>query len=144
MQLNRYWIGVASRDHVESGVQDGFAQLCHGKPEPLKNMSNGDWIIYYSPKVNYKENTPHQKFTAIGRVIDDIIFQVDSGNNFFPFRRNIDFISCNETPIQPLIPQLSFIKSAKYWGYSFRFGHLEINEKDFTLIAERMINERGG
>ncbi|MGG1220830.1 EVE domain-containing protein, partial [Priestia endophytica] len=27
----RYWVGVASRDHVMKGVQGGFAQLCHGK-----------------------------------------------------------------------------------------------------------------
>lgn len=106
MQFNKYWIGVASRDHVVNGVQGGFAQLCHGKQERLKKMSNGDWIIYYSSKVNFKENIPHQKFTAIGRVIDDRVFQVDAGNNFIPFRKNIDFISCNETPIQPLIPQL--------------------------------------
>lgn len=143
MQLNRYWIGVASRDHVMNAVQGGFAQLCHGKQEPLKKMSTGDWIIYYSPKVKIKESTPYQRFTAIGRVMDDVVFQFDAGNNFSPFRRNIDFISCNETHIQPLISQLSFIKSAKYWGYSFRFGHLEISEKDFKLIAERMINEKG-
>ncbi len=123
-----------------NAVQGGFAQLCHGKQEPLKKMSNGDWIIYYSPKVKFKESAPCQRFTDIGRVMDDVVFQFDAGNNFFPFRRNIDFISCNETPIQPLIPQLSFIKWAKYWGYSFRFGHLEISEKDFKLIAERMIN----
>lgn len=143
MQSNRYWIGVASRDHVMNAVQGGFAQLCHGKQEPLKKMTTGDWIIYYSPKVKFKDSARYQRFTAIGRVIDDVVFQFDSGNNFFPFRRNIDFISCKETPIQPLISQLSFIKSAKYWGYSFRFGHFEISEKDFKLIAERMINEKG-
>jgi len=141
-QNKRYWIGVASRDHVINAVQGGFAQLCHGKQAPLKKMSTGDWIIYYSPKIKFKESTPHQKFTAIGKVLGDDVIQSDMGNNFVPFRRSIDFISCNETPIQPLISQLSFIKSTKYWGYSFRYGHLEINEKDFKLIAEKMVNEK--
>lgn len=139
----RYWIGVASRDHVMKAVQGGFAQLCHGKLAPLKKMRNGDWIIYYSPKSNFKESTLHQKFTAIGKVIDDTIFQFDSGTDFAPFRRNIEFIRCEETSIHPLISQLSFIKSIKHWGYSFRFGHLEINEKDFKLIAEKMLVVKG-
>jgi hypothetical protein len=41
----RYWIGVASREHVMKGICDGFAQLCHGKEDPLKKMNTGDWII---------------------------------------------------------------------------------------------------
>ncbi|MGX6443662.1 EVE domain-containing protein [Neobacillus sp. K501] len=139
----RFWIGVASGDHVFNAVQGGFAQLCHGKHAPLRKMSSGDWIIYYSPKVNYNESTPHQKFTAIGKIIDDDVYQVNMGNNFIPFRRNIDFIPCIETPIKPLISKLSFIKSTKYWGYSFRYGHIEISEKDFKLIAEKMVNLKG-
>jgi len=139
----RFWIGVASRDHVLNAVQGGFAQLCHGKHAPLRKMSTGDWIIFYSPKVNFKESAPLQKFTAIGKIIDEDVYQVNVGNDFVPFRRNIDFISCTETPIQPLISKLSFIKSTKYWGYSFRYGHLEISEKDFKLIAEKMVNEKG-
>ncbi|WP_455920721.1 EVE domain-containing protein, partial [Priestia megaterium] len=55
------------------GVQGGFAQLCHGKEAPLKKMRTGDWIIYYSPKVQLNESTPYQKFTALGRVVDDHI-----------------------------------------------------------------------
>lgn len=140
MQDKKYWIGVASQDHVMNAVQGGFAQLCHGKQAPLKKMSTGDWIIYYSPKVTFKEKTLYQKFTAMGKVIDDRIYLVEVGSDFKPYRRNIGFISCKETSIQPLISQLSFIKSTKYWGYSFRFGHFEINEKDFKLIAENMVN----
>ncbi|MCU4670958.1 EVE domain-containing protein, partial [Bacillus paralicheniformis] len=59
----RYWIGVASRDHVLKGVSGGFAQLCHGKEAPLKRMNPDDWIIYYSPKQNLKDDAPYQKFT---------------------------------------------------------------------------------
>ena len=49
----RYWIGVVSRDHVMTGVAGGFAQVGHGKSAPLRRMSAGDWLIYYSPKITY-------------------------------------------------------------------------------------------
>ena len=65
------------------------------------------------------------------------------GSDFIPFRRNIDFISCTETSILPLIPYLSFIKNEKRWGYPFRFGHFEISEKDFKLIGEKMVDVKG-
>ena len=29
----RYWIAVASREHVMLGVDAGFAQVCHGKED---------------------------------------------------------------------------------------------------------------
>lgn len=51
--MTRYWIGVASREHVHRGVKGGFAQVCHGKPGPLERMAEGDWIIYYSPTVEF-------------------------------------------------------------------------------------------
>ncbi|MEH6965694.1 EVE domain-containing protein [Priestia megaterium] len=144
MQNNiRYWIGVASRDHVMKSVDGEFAQLCHGKEAPLKKMKKGDWIIYYSPKIWFKQSAPHQKFTALGRVVDDYIFQFDMEDGFIPFRRNIEFMNCTETPIHPLIPQLSFIKNKRYWGYSFRLGHLEISENDFKIIRNEMIRLKG-
>lgn len=64
----RYWIGVASKEHVMRGVQGGFAQVCHGKESPLKQMSPEDWIIYYSPTIKFGEKAPCQAFTAIGQI----------------------------------------------------------------------------
>ncbi len=69
----RYWIGVVSRDHVLRGVEGGFAQVCHGKERPLKRMHQGDWLIYYSPRISMGKGTPLQAFTAIGRVADERI-----------------------------------------------------------------------
>ncbi|MGN9867232.1 EVE domain-containing protein [Bacillus swezeyi] len=135
----KYWIGVASRDHVLMGVSGGFAQLCHGKEAPLKRMNSGDWIIYYSPKQNLKDQIPYQKFTAIGKVADDSVYKFDAGEGFTPYRRKIDFLRCLEMSIHPFIPSLSFIKNKKHWGYSFRFGHTEISEQDFNLIFKQMI-----
>ena len=42
----RYWIGIASKEHVKLGVAGGFSQLCHGKAQPLKRMAVGDGLIY--------------------------------------------------------------------------------------------------
>lgn len=101
-------------------------------------MNVGDWLIYYSSEESFKGNNPYQKFTAIGRVIDDNVYQFDMGNGFVPFRRNLKFMNCAETPIRPLIPNLSFIRNKKQWCSPFRYGHLEINDADFILISKQM------
>ncbi|WP_259457931.1 EVE domain-containing protein [Salipaludibacillus neizhouensis] len=87
--MTKYWIGIATYDDVMKAVYEGFAQLCHGKKAPLKKMSTGDWIIYYSSKKNFNEDIPYQKFTAVGKVSNDHIYQFDMDiNGFIPFRRN--------------------------------------------------------
>lgn len=47
--MTRYWIGVASHEHVQRVVRGGFAQVCRGKIGTLKYMFEGDGLIYYSP-----------------------------------------------------------------------------------------------
>ena len=137
----RYWIGVASREHVSRGVAGGFCQLCHGKAQPLKRMSVGDWIIYYSPKELFEETTPCQRFTAIGEVVGAEVYPFEIFPGFIPHRRDISFHKANEVPIRPLLEQLTFIKDKSKWGYVFRFGHLEIPKSDFDLIAANMLGE---
>src|ERR1700686_3466347 len=46
----RFWIGVASRDHVNVGVKGAFIQLNHGKKAPLRRLKAGDGVIMYSPR----------------------------------------------------------------------------------------------
>jgi hypothetical protein len=134
----RYWIGVASRDHVERGVAGGFCQLCHGKAAPLRRMGPGDWIAYYAPRTQFKDGAPLQAFVALGRVVDDRVFQHDMGGGFVPFRRRVDFAPSRAAAIKPLLPRLSFIRKKESWGYVFRFGLIEIPEADFRTIAEAM------
>lgn len=134
----RYWIIVASRDHVLNGVAGGFAQACHGKASPLNRMSAGDGVIYYSSKEHFGQAGPCQRFTAIGCVKDEPIYTHDMGDGFVPTRRDVTFEPCAETPIQPLIDQLAFIKDKQHWGAPFRFGFLEVPESDFELIAAKM------
>ena len=140
--MKHYWIGVASRGHVKIGVEGGFAQLCHGKAQPLKRMKRGDWIIYYSPQEIFGEKSPCQRFTAIGEVIGDEVYQVEMMPGFVPYRRDIRFLPSGEVPIRPLLEQLSFIQNKSRWGYVFRFGHLQIPEADFRLIAKTMFNTK--
>lgn len=142
MKTDRYFIVVVSKDHVQRGVKDGFMQANHGKAASLKRLSAGDWVIFYSPKQAYAGNEPLQAFTAIGQVTDEGPYQFKMTEDFIPYRRNVDFYGCRETPIAPLIPKLDFIENKQSWGYKFRFGFFEIQEQDFELIhAEMLKNE---
>ena len=138
----RFWIGIASKEHVKMGVAGGFCQLCHGKAQPLKRMAVGDGLIYYSSKEKFGDDALCQQFTAIGEVIGNEVYQFEMFPGFVPYRRDIRFHEAKDIPIRPLIENLSFIKDKTHWGYVFRFGHLEIPRGDFELIAALMLEEK--
>lgn len=135
----KYWIMVASKDHVRTGIAEGIAQACHGKASPLKRMRKGDVIIYYSGKQTLGKPELCQEFTAIGKVKDEEIYEYPVSDDFRPFRRSIDYWPGKDISVLPLIPDLNFIQNKKSWGYPFRFGFLEIDPHDFELIYSRMI-----
>ena len=140
MSLNiKYWVIIASKDHVETGKLGGFAQACHGKARPLKRMRPKDFVIYYSSKKSFGKPEKCQEFTAIGQVARDEVYQFEMNPNFCPFRRNIDFLPSKNISILPLINLLQFIPNKKRWGYPFRFGFFEIGQADFELIASKML-----
>ena len=89
----KYYIIVASKDHVTKGKENGFAQAGHGKKTQLDKLKKNDWIIYYSSKDKYEDGKAYQKFTAIGQVIDNEPYQVSVNSDFEPWRRNIEFNS---------------------------------------------------
>ena len=60
-----FWINTVSRDHVQRGVAGGFTQANHGKPNLLRKMARGGWVVFYSPKTHYPTGEPLQAFTAI-------------------------------------------------------------------------------
>lgn len=138
-ESGKFWIIVASKNHVMRGVEGGFCQANHGKEAPLKRMKRGDWVICYSPKETFEGNSPLRKFIALGQIRDDHVYQAEMSNDFHPFRRNIEFLAVNETAIEPLISELSFIENKKSWGYVFRFGLIQIPRDDFVLIANHML-----
>ncbi|TCD02115.1 EVE domain-containing protein [Pedobacter frigidisoli] len=135
----KYWIIVASKDHVKSGIEAGIAQACHGKSSPLKRMKKGDFVIYYSGKQTLGQPDKCQGFTALGKVIDDEIYPFQVSEDFCPSRRNIEFSPAEDISILPLINDLNFIQNKKSWGYPFRFGFFEINQHDFDLISSQML-----
>ena len=134
-----YWIVVASRDHVQRALEQGICQVCHGKEPQLKRMSAGDWVVFYSSKERYRGAERCRRFSAIGKVRDEPVYQVRTDEYFAPFRRSVEYYPCSEVPIEPLIPLLSFIRSKKSWGYAFKFGLIRIPRQDFLSIASRML-----
>lgn len=140
----KYWIVVASKDHITRGIAGSFIQANHGKEAPLKRMHQHDKVICYSPKITMLADDKCQAFTAIGTISGDTIYQHAMSENFVPYRREVEFMKCGEIPILPLIDELDLIVNKKSWGYSFRFGLLEISEHDYKLISEKMIPDEGG
>lgn len=134
----KYWIAVASREHVLRGIEGGFCQVCHGKEAPLKQMKEGDFIIYYSPVERFQEKTPCQRFTAIGQIKlkEPYVFQMSE--EFIPWRRDVVFFSAEEAFIKPLLAELSFIKDKQRWGFPFCRGIFSVSFNDFSLIASAM------
>ncbi len=137
----KYWIIVVSKDHLQRGVKGGFIQANHGKAAPLKRMHAGDWVIFYSPKLEYDKPEKLQCFTAICKIVDENIYQHDMGDGFVPFRRNVEFLPSKDVSVLPLINDLTFIKDKTHWGAPFRFGTLHIPEDDFRLIADMMVED---
>jgi len=103
-------------------------------------MAAGDWVACYSPKHSYNGNEALQAFTAIGQVAGDEVYQHWLSDDFMPYRRDVNYHKCKETPIAPLIDQLDFITNKKSWGYQFRLGFFEIGKKDFDLIRSEMMD----
>ena len=133
---------VASKDHLQRGLAGGFIQANHGKATSLRRMHAGDWVIFYSPRVEYDKPEKLQCFTAIGKIADGNVYQHDRGGGFVPFRRNATFLPAQDVSILPLIAQLTFIKDKTHWGAPFRFGTLQIPEEDFRFIASKMVNDQ--
>lgn len=138
----RYWIGVASKDHVARGIAGGFAQLGHGKHAPVARLAAGDWLVYYAPREQMGAGDPVRAFVAIGRVASDSPDQPDPGaeSPAHPWRRRIDFEPrAHDAPIHPLLPRLHLTANrGSHWGILFRRSLITIDHHDFALIATAM------
>ena len=85
----KFWIIAASKDHVKRGVAEGIAQAGHGKEAPLKRMRKGDYVVYYSGRQTLAKPDKCQEFTAIGKIKDDNIYQVQVSETFIGFNEAI-------------------------------------------------------
>ena len=130
-----HWINTISRDHVRRGVEEGFTQANHGRSTVLRRLARGDLVAFYSPRTRYPDGDQLQHFTAVGRVLDDAPYQVEMTATFHPWRRRMQFLACEEAPIQELIGELTFITDPIRWGVPFRRGLFQINDGDFQHIA---------
>lgn len=138
MTACKNWVAVASAEHVQIGLLGGFMQVCHGKLAPLKRIKPGDRVVYYSPTATFGGNDKLQAFTAIGVVQPGDPYMFDMGGRFYPYRRNVQWWQARQAPIRPLLNQLSFIADQNRWGYSFRFGLVQISLGDMHTIANAM------
>lgn len=134
----KYWINCISKDHVLAGVEGGFTQAGHGKPDPLKPLWKNDLVAFYSAGSTYRKGELIQSFTAIGRVKDDVPYQETVSKDFRPWRRRMEFLGVKDAPIVPLIPDLTFIPDKAHWGMPLRRGLFEIEKDDFDKIAAAM------
>lgn len=136
--MAKYWIGVASEDHVCKAVRGGFCQVNHGKEAPLTRLSRGDGIIYYSPREKMRSGKALKSFTAIGTVVDDKPYEANQSEGFKPFRRKVRYRKKASAEIAPLLEGLSFTEGRKTWGLAMRRGLFEIRHRDFDLISRTM------
>lgn len=138
MNPQQFWVVVVARDHALFGIQTGILQANHGKAAPLHRMRPGDGVLIYAPKLIFGQNEPCQRFVALGTIADEPVYQAEVTPDFKPFRRRVIYESVVETPIQPVIEQLSFITDKKRWGYWFRFSCFAIPQTDFDLLHATM------
>lgn len=134
--MERYWIAVASAEHARRG-KAGFMQVNHGKAAPLRRISPGDGVVYYSPTETFRGKDKLQAFTLIGRVKPGEIYQGEMGG-WTAYRRDVDYVNADEAPIAPLLDRLEFTQGKANWGYKMRFGLFEISAHDFGIIADAM------
>lgn len=135
----KYYIIVASKDHVEKGKKEGFAQAGHSKKTQLEKLKKGDWVIYHLSKDKYINGKAFQKFTAIGEIMDEVPFQISINQDFKPWRRIVNFHPEKEIDIKPLLDNLAFINNRRKWGLHLMSGFVEIGKVDFELIAKKML-----
>ena len=152
--MPRYWLLVASRDHVRNAIEGGFCQANHGKRAPMERMKKGDGVVFYSGRETLVRNEKGgqkgeicQRFTGIGRVSGEEVWQVrqvmGGKDHFEPWRRSVEFSAMDgegtrDVDIKPLIERLEFIRDKKHWGASLRFGFLKIGEGDWEVVEKAM------
>src|SRR3546814_2389529 len=76
-RLARYWIVVASADHIRTAVDGHFVQAGHGRRAPVETFHHGDWVACYAPRERMSAGATVQAFKAVGAVVGDQVLAVD-------------------------------------------------------------------
>lgn len=132
------WLAIASADHVAIGRREGFMQVCHGKGGPLRRISPGDRVIYYSPTQIFGVKDGLMSFTAFGHAVGSAPYRHDMGEGFVPFRLDVAWKASRPVPIRPMLDALELTRGKSNWAYPFRFGLLPLADHDCDLIAAAM------
>lgn len=135
--MQKYWINVIPKERVLAAVAEGVMQSQDNEAH-LNRMKKGDWVIFYSPRLDIEGTTKLQAFTSIGQITDNTIYPVEKAPTSKMFRRKMNYVSAKETPLIPLIQKLLFIVNKKHWGTVFKLSLIQIPDDDFNLIAKEM------
>ena len=138
MESPRFWIGVATQDHVDRAVAGSYVEVNHGRAGPLERMHADDGFAWYASRSAEARGSSLQAFTALGRIDGDAIRQADDDGERRPFRRAIVYLAAQPASVRTLVEQLGFIRSKQHWGGAFRYGFLRVPAADFAVIAAAM------
>jgi hypothetical protein len=130
----RFWINIVSLDHAQKGVAKGMTQ---GGEEALKALSEGDFVLFYSPRTRFRQGKPHQQFTALGLIEDGKPKQASESDGRI-WQRQTGFLATKPVKLEPLAGDLTFITDKEQWAIPFSKGLFEITQADFQLIAQAM------
>ena len=101
-------------------------------------MERGDYILYYSPKQEFRSRRPCQAITACGVVTGDEVYQYEMFPGFVPYRRDIEW----QTPVREV--PLDVLRTLPGWSEvapKLRFGHVELSPELFRAIQAYMLSD---
>lgn len=133
-----FWISVTSKDHVTASLAGGFMQAPGEKAGPLHQLEQGDIVFFYSPGTLFRRGEVLQAFTGAARVTSKAPQQIATDARVRPWRRVITALPAEETPVEPLVPELTFIVDKEQWAGAIGRNMLEINGEDAQRIAAAM------
>ncbi len=137
-----YWLAVAPQEEIEAAVTGGYCQIGEGRWETLAKLDEGDWIVFYAPRLSRKGRRPVQAFLAIGEIADVAPWSLHGRHGPDatrpPFRRRLRTMNATPAAVRPLLDALGFVRDADNWGKFFRQGLRHISRQDFVTIAEAL------
>jgi len=134
-----FWITVEDREPVLDQQNAGEISLGDGSREANNRLNRGDFVIVYSPmEGDPDDDEPVENFVAIGRVADDVSHGAPGGNDD-RFCRKLAYLACVETPAEPLMGELTFIRDPDDWRGTFANQLRRIDNNDFLVIAEAIL-----
>lgn len=137
--MSTYWLTVTAQEWVKVVQEKGYTQVNMGPKAPLDKMSQGDWILYYSPTIFHQKPTSIcQKFTGISSVIDNIVYPQNAKNPQL-WRRNVEFFHSMPKHAHLFHQYVDFLKEYEHWIDAFFQPVFEISRNDFIFIAEQII-----